>query len=364
MNNNFNVAYFITPHGFGHGTRSAAIMDGICAINPLVQFEIFTHIPQVLFKQSLSFPFAYHPLLTDIGIVQNGPLVEDIAGTLSRLNEFLPFNNSLIIKLTKYLRKRNCKLIICDIAPIGIAVARELGTPSVLVENFTWDWIYKDYVKYDNDFNKHIKYLSKVFQSADYRIQTEPVCCSADYDLIVGPISRKISKSKEAIRNELCLLHDDKVILITLGGIDGDYKFLEKLSLSNNFKFIIPGASKKMEQNENLILLPKHSTFFHPDLINASNAVVGKAGYSTTAEVYNVGLPFGFVTRENFKESAIIEKYINNHMKGFAIKESEFYNCSWLPKVDNLLSYPRINHRKGKENINKVARFLHDLITQ
>lgn len=362
MKHKFNVAYFITPHGFGHGTRSAAVMEELYAINPLIQFEIFTHIPQFVFKQSLSFQFVYHPLLTDIGVVQNGPLAEDIPGTLTRLNDFLPFDNSLVTNLTKYLRNINCKLIICDIAPIGIVVANELGIPSVLVENFTWDWIYEDYVKYDSDFSKHIKYLSKVFLSADYRIQLEPVCLYVDSDLIVDPISRRISKSKEIVRNELGLLHDDKVILITLGGIDGDYKFLEKLSSLENVKFIIPGASKKRGENENLILLPKHSAFFHPDLLNASDAVVGKAGYSTVAEVYNTGLPFGFVTRENFKESAVIEKYNSKHIKGFPIKEAEFYSCNWLPQVHDLLSYPRISRADSRKNTNKVARFIYSII--
>ena len=40
-----------------------------------------------------------------------------------------------------------------------------------------------------------------------------------------------------------------------------------------------------MRVEKNLILLPHHSVFFHPDLVNASDAVVGKLGYSTLAAV-------------------------------------------------------------------------------
>jgi hypothetical protein len=35
------------------------------------------------------------------------------------------------------------------------------------------------------------------------------------------------------------------------------------------------------QSKQNLVLLPHHSGFYHPDLVNASDAVIGKVGYST-----------------------------------------------------------------------------------
>jgi len=34
-------------------------------------------------------------------------------------------------------------LSICEIAPMGILVAKETRVPAILVDNFTWDWIYQ-----------------------------------------------------------------------------------------------------------------------------------------------------------------------------------------------------------------------------
>ena len=47
------IAYFITPHGFGHAARAAAVMVALQAIDPALQFDIFTQVPHRFFQDSL-----------------------------------------------------------------------------------------------------------------------------------------------------------------------------------------------------------------------------------------------------------------------------------------------------------------------
>ena len=62
--------------------------------------------------------------------------------------------------------------------------------------------------------------------------------------------------------------------------------------------------------------LPHQSDYYHPDLIRAADVVVGKAGYSTLAEVYHAGTPFGCVGRSGFRETDILEAFMAAHMPG------------------------------------------------
>ena len=137
------VAWFISPHGFGHAARAAAVMEALRKKRPRIEFEIFTRVPEWFFEDSLTGPFNYHPLVTDVGLVQETALREDAARTLERLDQFLPFEPILVERLAREVRQLECRCVICDIAPLGIAVAHQAGIPSVLVENFTWDWIYE-----------------------------------------------------------------------------------------------------------------------------------------------------------------------------------------------------------------------------
>ena len=69
---------------------------------------------------------------------------------------------------------------------------------------------------------------------------------------------------------------------------------------------VIPG-SPQLARDGRVIRLPAHSDFEHPDLIHAADVVVGKLGYSTLAEVWAAGVPFGCVMRPHFPESAPLE---------------------------------------------------------
>lgn len=347
------VAYFISPHGFGHAARAAAVMNALYRFQPNIRFEIFTLVPRWFFHDSLNARFTYHETLTDIGLAQESSLKENVPQTLKRLREFLPFNQSLISTLQSQISK--CNLVICDIAPLGIAVARAAGIPSVLIENFTWDWIYAGYA--DKRFAKHIAYLRDIFRSADYHIQTEPVCQRWRADLTTPPVSRAPRTSQSETRKRLKIPPHAQVVLITMGGIPEQHTFLDRLKTMRGVNFIVPGATRHQHIEDNLILLPHRSEFYHPDLMNAADAVIGKAGYSTVAEAYHAGIPFGFIAREKFRESATMARFIKREMRGIEIPASEFQNGNWLHTLDELLAMPRVK-RKQMNGAAQVAKFI------
>ena len=327
-----------------------------------IRFEIFTKVPEWFFQESLSGPFTYHSCLTDIGMIQKTPLREDLSKTLERLDDFLPFDGSQITGLAEEITRTGCELVICDIAPMGIVVAQEAGIPSALVENFTWDWIYEGYAGYDPRMNRHIAYLQRVFEVVDYRVQTEPVCCYGPADLTVSPVSREVRTPAQQVREKLGIPSDSKVVIVTMGGMVEQHLSLEELTGQGDAYFVILGSHSSMQIRDNLVLSPHHSGFFHPDLIHACDAVIGKVGYSTLAEVYHAGVPFGYVTRPNFRESEALAAYVEKHMKGFAITEAQFQDGSWIGRLPDLLALPRVR-RTGPNGAGQVANFVCSRIT-
>jgi hypothetical protein len=329
----YRVAYFISPHGLGHAARAAGVMAAVQKANPGVGFEIFTKVPPWFFQDSLDGPFRVHQLLTDIGIVQQSPFHEDLELTRQKLDAFLPFDNSLLSGLARKLETFGCDLVICDIAPMGIAVAKEAGIPSLLVENF------------------------------EYHVQTEPICRPRRAALKVLPVSRSIRKPAAEIRRELELPVDGTVVIITLGGIPHDTPFLKHLPDRNGLCFLVPGGSRTIERHQNIVLLPHHSRFFHPDLINASDVVVGKAGYSTLAEAYYAGIPFGYISRSTFRESRVLVDFIASRMAGQEIGIEAFHDGTWISHLHSLLATPR-KSRAGTNGAEKIAGFVLGILGQ
>jgi UDP-N-acetylglucosamine:LPS N-acetylglucosamine transferase len=349
------IAYFISPHGFGHAARAASVMEALAEIESTLQFDIFTTVPDWFFSQSNSFAFQYHRLETDIGLVQKTPFQEDLPATVQKLKKFLPFNQSRIAALAEKIRYLKCKLVICDIAPMGIRVAQKAGVPSVLVENFTWDWIYQGYA--EQGFNAFNAYLQSIFAEATYHIQTHPICEPERVDFTADPASRKIRYTYRQIRQRLGLSDSSKVVMITAGGVAKRYGFIDKLKNKTDTHFIIAGASDSEKIQNNLILLPENSAYFHPDLVNASDAVVGKVGYSTIAEIYQAGVPFGYSPRAHYREMKPLVDFVENHMSGLPVTESEFQNGSFTDCIEELLQMPRAqSHRPN--GADQIANFI------
>ncbi len=358
------IAYFISPHGFGHAARAAAIMSAVRDIDADIHFDIVTQVPAWFFEDSLRGGFDYHEVCTDLGLVQHSALRADLDASLQRLDTFLPFDAAALTDLARHLDARRCRMVMCDIAPMGIAVAQQLGVPSILVENFTWDWIYQPYVGTYAGFSRHIDYLAALFATADYHVQTEPVCDPRPCDLTTQPISRQPTTSPVRTREQLNLnlSADTPLVLLTMGGIPESYPFVQQLTERfPEMAFVIPSGSAAPQRLGNVRLLPARSAFFHPDLVNACDAVVGKAGYSTISEVYAAGIPFGYVLRESFRESEALAAFIRQHMRGIAMPESGCQNGGWFDLIPELLRLPKLQ-RHGPNGADQVAQFVCQLV--
>lgn len=357
------IAYFITPHGFGHASRACAVMTALFEQDRSLSFEIFTQVPIWFIRFSLvaadgtPVPFRYHDVLTDIGFVQHTSMDENVLATIERLNTFLPFEPALIDALAGVVKKTGCEAVFCDIAPLGIAVADVAGVPSVLTENFTWPWIYGAYSDEYPGLRPHIAYLQALVESVDIHMQTQPVGAPlTEADLTVRPVSRAPRSGKAQVREKIGIPMDMQAVMVTMGGVVWEYTYLDRLATLAPIHLVIPGTDPTQAVPKNVHLLAHDADIFHPDLVGSCDAVVGKVGYSTFAEVYAAGIPFGYIPRARFPESAVIERYIDQKMGGFAFDIADFQSGNWMQHIPALLDEPRYE-RSEPNGRDEIARF-------
>jgi hypothetical protein len=73
---NLELACFVSPHGFGHATRTIALLQALQNRIPRLKATIFTTVPPSLF-QSSGINCSYHQMSTDVGLVQRDAFTED-----------------------------------------------------------------------------------------------------------------------------------------------------------------------------------------------------------------------------------------------------------------------------------------------
>ncbi len=327
------IGCFISPHGFGHATRTIALLSALHEIIPDLTARFLTEVPETLFK-TCPFPFTYHRITTDVGLVQKSALTTELQQTVDRLSRFIPVQENVVAECADICR--NCRLIICDISILGILTGKLSGTVSVLVENFTWDWIYRDLAREEPALLPCADYFLKCYRKADYRIQTEPLCRPAAHHLICPPIARK-TRLKPAQLTKLLGRNDRILVLITMGGIPLALPFLDLLSHHPEYLFVLAGQQADVSLSDNVRLISQNSPFHHPDLIAAADLLVCKSGYSTIAECAQTNTPICCVKRDGFAESAVLESWITSRMNGTILDPDDFFTGSWLEQLPALL---------------------------
>jgi UDP:flavonoid glycosyltransferase YjiC (YdhE family) len=249
----------------------------------------------------------------------------------------------LVDRLAAIVRRAHCAAVICDIAPLGIAVARAAGIPSILIENFTWDDLYEHYGAEYPRLRLHAAILRPWFGAADIRIQTEPVCHPlVGVALTTRPVSRPPRREPADVRRQLTIGPGKKMVLITMGGVSNRTPMVAQLADRDDLVFVVAGRAARPQHSGNVISLPLQSAFYHPDLVHAADVVIGKVGYSTLAEVHRAGVPFGYVCRPNNPEMPALREFIGRNISGQALQAADLDDATAATGIiDRLLALPR-----------------------
>lgn len=146
-----------------------------------------------------------------------------------------------------------------------------------------------------------------------------------------GPlITRKIRNSE--LRKELQIPENHKVLLLGFGGHATEWH-LQDHFLPQGWYCLVLRASPDLMPSERFRSLP-HDVYV-PDLIHASDVVLGKVGYGFVSETISGGTPLVYVPRVYWAE----EDYLVNVIKdkyhaALPISLDEFNQGNWEPYIE------------------------------
>ncbi len=352
-------ACFVSSHGFGHATRLVAIIQQLA--NRINQLDIllFGQIPNWFWFNNLPKNCSFQTIEyeTDVGLIQNGPFKHNINQTKLKLLDFLNFKNEKLSLPISRLNSFQPEFILCDISPIGIEVGDRLNIPTILIENFTWDWIYHSYNHEYKGFSKIIDRLEDIYQRVSLRIQCRPFCRNIPGAVKINTVFRESVLKKKKVLDLLNLKHTDNYILVTTGGISMDFQW-EGLSSKRDY-LVVPGNYQVMHRKKNVIYLPMNANIPFPDLVQASSCVLGKAGYGTVAECWGMNIPFIGVFRTSFRESEVLLEFCKENLNFRRISLESFLNHNWIQHLPELIEKKDLLDKKINGAIKGAMEIIH-----
>ncbi|MCU7198004.1 glycosyltransferase family protein [Turicibacter sanguinis] len=138
------VIFYLSNHGFGHAARNIPIIEAL--LEDGHEVIVKTGEAQGEFvRESLKKYQALDVIsaFMDVGLIlKNSSFEIDGAALEQMVRGFMKTWSDRIRDEVKYLKQVNPHLVVCDIVPWVLCVAKEAGIKSVLTSNFTWIEIY------------------------------------------------------------------------------------------------------------------------------------------------------------------------------------------------------------------------------
>lgn len=330
-------AYYVTGHGLGHATRVVEVVRHLVAAGHDV--HVVTGAPDFVFTSDIQSPNLHiRKVLLDCGAVQADALTVDRLASLEKYSQTAVVPRASILATeVEWLNSIKADLVVSDVVPVACRAAADAGIRSVCVTNFSWDFIYAEYVMAAGLNHRSIVWqIAEDYSHCEFLLRLPGYCpMPAFRDVIDVPlVVRRIRKPRSEVRKELGIAEAVKVVIFNFGGQPAGWKLREEW-LPAGWLCLVCGASDNQILPPNFIRLPKDA--YTPDLIAASDCMLGKIGYGTVSEALAYKLPFVFVRRDYFNEEPFLRNMLEYYHGGVEMIRRDLLVGHWKPYLERAL---------------------------
>lgn len=285
---------YITAHGFGHATRAIQVLNAIHRQRPEAEIQIRTAAPERLFRYYLDFPAQIEHARIDCGAGELGFLDVDIPGTLAALQEIHGREEQLLESEIAALRDFRPDGVIFDVPPLAAEIADALEVPSFGIANFTWDFIYEDYLPAYPAFGPLIERIRDAFSKTTLGLQTP-----LSHELTAFPRREKIPLITRRGLNPAVEFRKGAMPHVLIALRDPLVRYLAPNLAEVPARFIAFGAEPL---GANILTLDESWQPRFSDIMAACDIVLSKPGYGIIGECIANGKPLIHFDRRDFRE--------------------------------------------------------------
>lgn len=170
-------AYYVTGHGFGHATRVVEVARHLILAGHDV--HLVSAAPDFVYTTEIQSPHLHiRKVLLDCGAVQADALTVDRLASLEKYHETAVVPRDSILKTeVEWLNSIKADLVISDVVPVACRAAAEAGIRCVCVTNFSWDFIYADYVLAAGHHHRSIVWqIAEDYSHSEFLIRLPGYC--------------------------------------------------------------------------------------------------------------------------------------------------------------------------------------------
>jgi len=344
----YRFALYPSNHGFGHATRMAALAAA------LIDYGIYVYIctdrPEYLYETLPEDKYTYRKCRLDGGVVHKENLMVDLPATRAMLLELFSQREELVAEETLWLRKEQIDLVIADIPYFIIEAAGYAEVPVFGLSNFDWAFIYQDLFADDPDMTILINTIFGLYQRLDKcyvpSLGTEISVPAFRNPEFTGLLARKPRTTHEK--------SNEPILSIMFGG-EGAMK-IDFDDICEAWDGIVLSTNEHCVA-ENHRLLKPHEDF--SAIIESSELILCKPGYSTFAEILTAGKAVLYIPRDNYPEERVLISGVEEYPNASQIDSIPTNVQGWK---ELFLNRPKAGKREEADNHGIAGRIMRDFL--
>lgn len=345
------VVFYISGHGFGHASRDIEVVNALLRREPKLRVVLRTGVPAWLFHGAARQPLEVQPLETDSGLAQIDSLRIDERETARRAVRFYDNFDERVAAEATWLRNNGASLVVGDVPPLACAAAALADIPSVVIANFTWDWVYQALERFDSDAPGVMATIERAYAQATHALRLPLHGGFAPMAGIVRDIpfiARRSSRGRGATRTALGLDEPRPVVLASFGGHGVRMPYAE---VARDGRVLVLLTEWEAEANAGVETIPnvrcltarelteKHLRY--EDLVAAADVVVSKPGYGIVSECIANGTALLYTSRGRMPEYDVFVEQMPRLVRCRYIEQETLLAGQWADAVDALLAQPK-----------------------
>ena len=320
-----SIAYYITSHGYGHGSRSCDIIRAINHLYPQVTVHIVTQLAESFLSNQIGNNVnGIRARSFDVGMVQIDSIRVDVDATLTLVEQGCAARRERIAEECSFLKERKIDLVVVDIPAIPLDAAAQMGIPSVAIGNFSWDWIYSGFLSRDPRWKPIVDIFREAYAKTDLLLRM-PFCDSMDafpriedIPLVATPGNCR----REKIAQTTGCNPDAKWILLSFTTLEWNEEALARIEEFEGYEFFT--VRPLHWERGNIHALDREWVTFS-DVMASVDAVISKPGFGILSDCIVNRKPLIYAERSDFLEYPILESALRKYLRHVHIPAEDLY---------------------------------------
>ena len=319
------IAYYITAHGYGHGVRSTDILNALYAESPSVEIFVVSELPEWFLNSRLKFkPQGIRPKAFDVGMVQLDSVNVDLEATAERLEGLLKQWDGLVTQERAWLEESSIDVVVADIPGVPLEAAYELDLPCYAVGNFSWDWIYEEFVGEGYPWVEVIERFKNAYGKATELLEL-PFACPME-SFTVSTLMPLVSVPGKNLRDDLShslgIPSDTVWVLLSFTTLEIDEPARQRIAALSQYSFL---TIQPLNWPESNFYAVDPEQWGVPDIFATVDIVLSKPGYGVLSDCAVNDKPVVYVERTDFRETPFLIRELQRAFRQCHLPAASLY---------------------------------------